>query len=445
MHRSTSFMVVALATLLTLGATGAEAQGRSREQERQVTKVPKGYEPPPGMCRLWLNGVPAAQQPAPTDCATAIKRRPANASLVFGKRVQEPSRPSTTRRPPDNERARESRTEPSERPATRTERREPERRAPQRAEPDRPDPPSRRDPPEARGRSRIPPNDLDEQLVREQWLDEQLLAALYETPLEEGGDARVVYGRGPEARAATRARGLTNDALAWAVDVDGRPLSARDVERWLRADELLGDYGPWRYLDDDGRVLARWGECFDRNFDGRCDDLSAGADGCFDRNLDGRCDDARWDAPGCGVSVRCPEPSRGQLGRTRTDDRYRDRYGPGVTDRDVSLGLCFDRDRDGRCDEPWSTGRSTPQTLPEMAAATALQRGVASYDVERWLRRSDASARVTDRDGDGIPERVIWLDARGQVVQVWTDRNGDGIADRVELFRDGLPVQVVER
>ena len=61
------------------------------------------------------------------------------------------------------------------------------------------------------------------------------------------------------------------------------------------------------------------------------------------------------------------------------------------------------------------------------------------------LRRSDLQARVADRDGDGVPERVTWLDPTGRVVQSWTDRDGDGIADRVELYRDGLPVQVIGR
>ncbi|MBV6522235.1 MAG: hypothetical protein MNPFHGCM_02381 [Gemmatimonadaceae bacterium] len=46
--------------------------------------VPKAYMPPAGMCRIWLNDVPASQQPAPTDCATAIKNRPANGRVVFG-------------------------------------------------------------------------------------------------------------------------------------------------------------------------------------------------------------------------------------------------------------------------------------------------------------------------------------------------------------------------
>ena len=46
--------------------------------------VPPGFFPPAGMCRIWINGVPAGQQPAPTDCASAVRNRPANARVLFG-------------------------------------------------------------------------------------------------------------------------------------------------------------------------------------------------------------------------------------------------------------------------------------------------------------------------------------------------------------------------
>jgi hypothetical protein len=46
--------------------------------------VPESHRPPPGMCRIWIDGVPATHQPAPTDCATAIRKRPMNARVVFG-------------------------------------------------------------------------------------------------------------------------------------------------------------------------------------------------------------------------------------------------------------------------------------------------------------------------------------------------------------------------
>ena len=54
-------------------------KGKGREEE-----VPPSHRPPPGMCRIWLDSVPATQQPAPTDCATAVRNRPANGRVLFG-------------------------------------------------------------------------------------------------------------------------------------------------------------------------------------------------------------------------------------------------------------------------------------------------------------------------------------------------------------------------
>jgi len=36
------------------------------------------------MCRIWIDNVPPEQQPAPTDCASAVKNRPLNARVIFG-------------------------------------------------------------------------------------------------------------------------------------------------------------------------------------------------------------------------------------------------------------------------------------------------------------------------------------------------------------------------
>jgi hypothetical protein len=41
------------------------------------------HMPPPGMCRVWIDNVPPAQQPAPTDCATAIRNKPQNGRVIF--------------------------------------------------------------------------------------------------------------------------------------------------------------------------------------------------------------------------------------------------------------------------------------------------------------------------------------------------------------------------
>jgi hypothetical protein len=46
--------------------------------------VPPAFYPPAGMCRIWINQVPAAHQPAPTDCASALRNRPANGKVLFG-------------------------------------------------------------------------------------------------------------------------------------------------------------------------------------------------------------------------------------------------------------------------------------------------------------------------------------------------------------------------
>ncbi len=65
-----------------LAATPVAAQGQGGKAA--LNNVPPGFEPPIGMCRIWLDGVPAGQQPAPTDCASAVRNRPANGRVVFG-------------------------------------------------------------------------------------------------------------------------------------------------------------------------------------------------------------------------------------------------------------------------------------------------------------------------------------------------------------------------
>lgn len=54
------------------------------DRTRSSSKVPPGHRPPPGMCRIWIDGVPPGRQPAPTDCATAERTRPANARVIYG-------------------------------------------------------------------------------------------------------------------------------------------------------------------------------------------------------------------------------------------------------------------------------------------------------------------------------------------------------------------------
>jgi len=82
------------AVALALSASAAEAQrplpikpkpqATQQTQSRRDQIVPPGFFPPAGMCRIWLNEVPAGQQPAPTDCASAVRNRPTNGRVLFG-------------------------------------------------------------------------------------------------------------------------------------------------------------------------------------------------------------------------------------------------------------------------------------------------------------------------------------------------------------------------
>ena len=79
---------VKFAVLIGILATAAPARiWAQRESPRDTSKksfIPADARPPKGMCRIWIDGVPAAQQPAATDCPTALKNRPANARVIFG-------------------------------------------------------------------------------------------------------------------------------------------------------------------------------------------------------------------------------------------------------------------------------------------------------------------------------------------------------------------------
>ena len=44
------------------------------------------------MCRIWLDSVPANRQPAPTDCASAIRNLPPNARVIFSDSTAERDR-----------------------------------------------------------------------------------------------------------------------------------------------------------------------------------------------------------------------------------------------------------------------------------------------------------------------------------------------------------------
>ena len=76
--------------VVALGSPGVvAAQGRGKD-------IPASERPPAGMCRIWLDNVPAAQQPAPTDCASAVRNRPAKGRVIFGDDYVAPKRKDST-------------------------------------------------------------------------------------------------------------------------------------------------------------------------------------------------------------------------------------------------------------------------------------------------------------------------------------------------------------
>ena len=96
-------MKLSAALLIGLVALGSprvtDAQGRGKGDD-----IPPNSRPPAGMCRIWLDSVPAAQQPAPTDCATAVRNRPAKGRVIYGDdyvapKTKKPDSASATKTP----------------------------------------------------------------------------------------------------------------------------------------------------------------------------------------------------------------------------------------------------------------------------------------------------------------------------------------------------------
>lgn len=73
-----------LALVVPAGKVFAQARDKDKDRDSDRAGVPREYLPPAGMCRVWVEGVPPQQQPAPTDCASAVRNRPANGRVVYG-------------------------------------------------------------------------------------------------------------------------------------------------------------------------------------------------------------------------------------------------------------------------------------------------------------------------------------------------------------------------
>lgn len=72
-------------SLTSVGATPMVSHARALSAQTATRdSIPREYMPPARMCRVWIDGVPPAQQPAPTDCPTAIQKKPANGRVIYG-------------------------------------------------------------------------------------------------------------------------------------------------------------------------------------------------------------------------------------------------------------------------------------------------------------------------------------------------------------------------
>jgi hypothetical protein len=89
--------VLTIGFLVACAAPVMAQQSQSKDSAKKslAAAIPADARPPKGMCRIWIDGVPASQQPAATDCASAVKNRPANARVIFGDDFADTSKSKT--------------------------------------------------------------------------------------------------------------------------------------------------------------------------------------------------------------------------------------------------------------------------------------------------------------------------------------------------------------
>lgn len=137
----------------------------------------------------------------------------------------------------------------------------------------------------------------------------------------------------------------------------------------------------------------------------------------------------------CATAVR-NRPSNGRV-------LFGDDYAKPGNVKQFSNDRRDDRDDRDRDDDRLERQRRYPATMPEMIGAILIERGRRSDDVQRWLGDAVYQVRYVDRDNDGLPERVSWLDEARRTVQVWIDANRDGRADSVEVYENGRKVRTL--
>lgn len=77
------YAIALSAVAVAAAAAPSQAQLR-RTTPTQIGTYPNANNVPAGMCQVWIDGLPANRQPAPTDCATARANAPAGSRIVYG-------------------------------------------------------------------------------------------------------------------------------------------------------------------------------------------------------------------------------------------------------------------------------------------------------------------------------------------------------------------------
>ena len=249
---ATRVFALAGAFLFISSASWAQiASSQPAAQKRKVQdSIPTEYRPATGMCRVWVDGVPAAQQPAPTDCPTATLKKPANSRVIYG---EDPSK------------AKGVKTDP---------------RLPTKGF--TPPPlPIKKSPVDAA----IPKQAQLAPRPREAWENKRI------TDEQLFGD-RPAYSPASSYQGAYPGAQYPTGALYPAgQNSGGQYPGSVGTGAALGGNGILGDP---RYFNNSAGVKPPGygsGVCLDRDGDGWCDDLRFGPPVCLDQDKDGRCDD----------------------------------------------------------------------------------------------------------------------------------------------------------
>ncbi len=320
-------VLASLSSAVLAGDVLAQAK-TDKEKPLEKARVPREYQPPAGMCRVWVDGVPPAQQPAPTDCAAAVRNKPANGWVIYGEDKARSNGKKIDDLPVNQLKGTEKKGPPLLPPLAAT----------------------------SDGRAR--------EWEQKKVTDEQL------------------FGDRPASSLPA------SSFPGGAVSQPGFPAS------------------PGGYITPGGILVP--GSMTDPRYftsNPNVGPPGTGSSVCLDRDGDGWCDDLRFGPP-----------------------------------------VCTDVDRDGRCDDlPEFASRAYPQVLPQMRSALEVVEGRTSVEVMQWIGTNEFIVRVPDQGRGAVPWRAIFLDSRGELLQVWTDLNRDGRADRVEVFRNGQRTKLIQR